>query len=167
MTPEGDVDVLSPKKCRRGSLSAWWHAYSRRPWETLQAAIMAFAGTVDLLGARPFPPEVDLFAHPLLWRVYGLYLAVGSYMVLVAIFHRTSVWARRLERTGMLLIAGAVTVSGMLYSYWVLFHQDTPEYRIAEPITRYLAILMFLTAFGAMARWHFLGRVPPIRDDRE
>ncbi len=154
---------MSTPTTHRHRIAGWWHAYTRRPWEFLQAAIMSFAGLVDLFGARPFPPEVGLSAPLFVWRIYGLYLAVGSLLVAAAILCRLAPWARRAERTGMILVAAAVTVSGSLYTHWLLVQAEhgAAGDAVAIVITRYLAILMFLTAFGAIARWRFLGQVPP------
>lgn len=144
-------------------IASWWTAFTRRPWEALTAAAMMASGVVDVFGALPFPPEAAVAAPWALWRVYGLWLALGSGMVLAAILHRCAPWARRAERAGMLLIAGAVAAAAAVYGHWLLLGhlRPAPDDPTAVAIVRYLLALMLATAVGSLARWRFLGTVPP------
>jgi hypothetical protein len=136
-------------------------AFGLRAWEACLAALLLFIGLADLLGASPVPPELAPIAPEVIFHLYGLYLSVGSALVLAAIFGRFRPWSRRVERTGMLLLAGATGSLVIIVAEWFRVGVRTDDGK-SETIAFYLIILLVLTTIGSVGRWFALRHPPTI-----
>lgn len=135
-------------------------AFGLRAWEACLAGLLLVIGLADLIDATPVPPELEPVAPEIIFHIYGLYLSIGAVLVLAAIFFSRRVWARRAERAGMLLLAGATgSLIAVIFEWFT-----TVEYRdpFAERIAIYLLVLLVLTTIGSLARWFAL-RHPLVR----
>jgi drug/metabolite transporter (DMT)-like permease len=125
--------------------------------------LLFVVGMFDLFAPEPVPHELAAAAAPeSIWRVYGLYLAIGSGLVLAAIFGRFKPWARRVERMGMMLLAGATGSLSLVLWEWMQTgapsRDDTDNVVVA-----YLLILLVLTAVGSLARFFALRNPKPLQ----
>ena len=84
-------------------------AINYRPYEVLIALILIFVGIDDLF-TDGYPPEVNAVTPDWLIHGYGLWVTVGSLLVLYGLFSRPASKARRVERIGHALTATGLAV---------------------------------------------------------
>ena len=137
-------------------------AFSLRAWEAVLAGLLFVVGMFDLFAPEPVPHELAAAAPESIWRVYGLYLAIGSGLVLAAIFGRFKPWARRAERMGMMLLAGAT--GSLSLELWEWMQTGAPSRDDTDNVVvAYLLILLVLTAVGSLARFFALRNPKPLQ----
>lgn len=149
-------------------LRSGWLAFSLRAWEAVLAGLLFVVGIFDLFADAPVPPELAPAAPEAIFRVYGLYLAIGSGLVIAAIFGRFKDWSRRVERMGMMLLAGAT--GSLALVLWEWMRTGIPSDDDTDNIVvSYLLILLALASFGSLARFWALRHLVTIevrRGDR-
>lgn len=132
-------------------LSARWSAWAARPFEAFLFASLAVAGVMDFDDGIPFPPEIDRAASDLVFHIYGAYLLVGSLIALAAILWPAASWSRRVERLGLIMVAGG---TGFLAFTLAAFVQANDGHGCAT--VAYTAVACAVVAVSCVARWHWL-----------
>ena len=128
--------------------------FASRAWEATLATALLVSGLWDVISGSMSPMEVQhALAHDV-YVVYGLYLIVSATLILVAIFNPCRLWARRVERTGMLL--AGITMGTMA---WLLEANEeivsTPDF---ERVEHYFLYGLILLATASFARYWYLGK---------
>lgn len=128
-------------------------AFARRAWETALAVLLLITGSIDLFGPHVVPPELDGTLDHLVYRAYGLYLIIGSLLILVSIIGWKHVWSRRTERAGMLLTAiTTVTLAAFLIAdSHAAPYTDHQNVHIGR-----LIVVLLITAAASLARYLYL-----------
>ena len=80
-----------------------------RPYEVLVALILIGVGIDDIL-TDGYPPELNAVTPDWLIHTYGIWVTVGSLLVIFGIFSRPETRARRVERIGHALTATGLAV---------------------------------------------------------
>lgn len=123
------------------------------PYQTMLAVFLTCVGLYDAFGPNVYPPEVAGAAPGLVFRAYGLYLAVGATLVLIGGAYRYERWAVRLEKAGHVAI-----VTSMLFfaSVLGLFSLNGAPTETQEAVAGYLRLAATLTLIASAQRWWWL-----------
>lgn len=138
----------------RKYVSKKFKQFASRAWEATFAAAMIISGVWDTFSTSVNPVEIDQLLAREVYMIYGVYLMVSSALILIAIFNPCHLWARRIERTGMLL--ASVTMGTMA---WLLETNEeivsTPDY---ERVEHYYLVGLIIFSLASLARYWYLGR---------
>lgn len=133
-------------------LAARGKAWAARPFEAFLFASLAAAVVMDLDDSVAFPPEIDRAASDAVFHIYGAYLLlVGSLIALAAILWPAASWSRRVERLGLIMVAGG---TGFLAFTLAAFVQANDGHGCAT--VAYTAVECAVVAVSCVARWRWL-----------
>ena len=143
----------TPKTATRFLLKKFTQ-FASRAWEATFAAGLFVSGFWNTFSSSVNPEEIEHILAYEIFMIYGFYLMVASGLILVAIFNPCHLWARRIERTGMLL--AGVTMSTMA----ILLEANneiisTPSY---ERVEHYYLIGLIFFSLASFARYWYLGK---------